>query len=195
MSFFNKHFFVGMVAGAVALAGLGMIGMFTLLAIVGASGGTGPGSIAIASGLRVPDFPSGNQPVIEWQLTDLDGNQTDLAAMQEKVVFVNMWATWCAPCLTEMPTIERLASEFADQDMAFLIVSREPHETVAPFVDDRGWDLPIFTAKRVPPTFQTGGIPATFVLDEKRRVVFSHVGSALWDAETAIEYFDRLLGL
>lgn len=194
MSFFNKHFFVGMVAGAVALAGLGMIGMFTLLAIIGASGGTGPGSIPIASGLRVPDFPSGNQPVIEWQLTDLDGNQTDLAAMQQKVVFVNMWATWCVPCLTEMPTIERLASEFADQDMAFLIVSREPHETVAPFIDDSGWDLPIYTTKQVPPIFQTRGIPATFVLDEKRRVVFSHVGSALWDAEAAIEYFDSLFG-
>ena len=195
MSFFNKYFFVGMVAGAVALVGLGTIGMVALFVIVsGASGGSGPGSVAIASGLTVPDFPSDDEPAIKWQLTDLDGNETDLAAMQEKVVFVNMWATWCAPCVTEMPTIESLASEFADEDMAFLIVSKEPHDTVAPFVEDTGWDLPIYTTKQVPPVFQTRAIPATFVLDESRRVAYSHVGSALWDAESAIEYFDSLLG-
>ena len=76
--------------------------------------------------------------------------------------------------------------------MAFLIVSTEPVDTVAPFVEDSGWNLPIYTAKRVPPLFQTRAIPATFVLDETRRVVYAHVGSALWDTQSAVEFFDSL---
>ena len=72
-------------------------------------------------------------------------------------------------------------------------MSNEPAETVAPFVADKGWDVPIYLAKQVPPVFQTRGIPTTFVLDDTRRVVFAHVGSALWDAPSSIEYFEGLL--
>ena len=53
--------------------------------------------------------------------------------------------------------------------------------------------MPIYTAERVPPVFQSAGIPSTFVLDETRRVVFAHVGSALWDAPSSIQYFKGLL--
>ena len=194
MRFLNKHFFVGMLAGAVALVAIGVVAIIALLIVVPKtiSVGSGPGSIPTASLLPQLEFPNGDEPMMKWQLTDLDGNNTDLAALKEKVVFVNTWATWCTPCVVEMPTIESLADGFADRDMAFVIVSTEPVDTVAPFVEDRGWDLPIYTAKRVPPLFQTRAIPATFVLDETRRVVYAHVGSALWDTQSAIEYFDSL---
>ena len=194
MSFLNKHFFVGMLAGAVALVAIGVVAIIALLIVVPKtiSAGSGPGSIPAASLLPQLEFPNGDEPMMKWQLTDLDGNDIDLAALKEKVVFVNTWATWCTPCVVEMPTIESLADEFADRDMAFLIVSTEPVDTVAPFVEERGWDLPIYTAKRVPPLFQTRAIPATFVLDETRRVVYAHVGSALWDTQSAIEYFNSL---
>jgi len=198
MSFFNKHFYVGMLAGAIALVGVGVVATVALLIVIpktiSVGGGSGPGSIPIASMLPELQFPTGDEPIVEWQLTDLAGNETDLAALSEKVVFVNRWATWCTPCVAEMPTIESLADEFADRDMAFVIVSTEPVDTVAPFVEDRGWNLPIYTAKRVPPVFQTRAIPATFVLDETRRVIYAHVGSALWDAQSAIEYFNSLFG-
>lgn len=196
MSFFDRRFFVGMLAGVVALIAVGVLAILAVSIMVskavGVGGGSGPGSIPMASFLPEPKFPDGNEPMIEWRLTDLEGNEIDLATLQEKVVFVNRWATWCTPCVVEMPTIESLASAFADRDIAFLIVSTEPVDTVAPFVEDRGWELPIYTAKRVPPVFQTRAIPATFVLDETRRIVYAHVGSALWDTETAIDYFDGL---
>ena len=192
MSFFNKHFFVGMLAGAAALGVVGIVGLLLIAAAIqniaiGASPGIAAGS------LGPPPFPASADAAMTWRLRDLDGNEIDLADIPEKVVFVNRWATWCGPCIIEMPSIENLVMELVEEDIAFLIVSDEPVETVAPFVEDKGWRVPIYTAKRVPPVFQSAGIPTTFVLDETRRVVFAHVGSALWDDPSSIEYFEGLL--
>lgn len=193
MSFFNKNFYVGMLAGAAALVVVGIAGLLLIaVAIQNVVIGASPGAIA-AGGLRPPPFPTSAETAMTWRLRDLDGNETDLADIPEKVVFVNRWATWCGPCVQEMPSIENLVGELVEEDVAFLIVSNEPVETVAPFVEDKGWRVPIYTAKRVPPVFQSTGIPTTFVLDETRRVVFAHVGSALWDAPSSIDYFEGLL--
>ena len=194
MSFFNKNFYVGMLAGAAALVVAGIAGLVLIAVLIqNLAIGASPGSIAAAGGLRPPPFPAGTDTAMAWRVRDLDGNETDLADIPEKVVFVNRWATWCGPCVVEMPSIENLVRELGGEDIAFLIVSDEPVETVVPFVADKGWRVPIYTAKRVPPVFQSTGIPSTFVLDETRRVVFAHVGSALWDAPSSIEYFEGLL--
>ena len=194
MSFFNKSFYVGMLAGAATLVVVGIAGLVLLLGVLiqNLAFGVFPGSIAAVGGLLPPPFPDSDTPMA-WQLRDLDGNETDLADIPEKVVFVNRWATWCGPCIMEMPSIESLVRELGGEDIAFLIVSDEPVETVMPFVEDKGWRVPIYTAERVPPVFQSTGIPSTFVLDETRRVVFAHVGSARWDAPASIEYFEGLL--
>ncbi len=191
MSFFNKSFYVGMLAGAAALAVVGIAGL--LLIGVAIQNLVGAASGSMAANLRPPPFPADPDTAMTWRLRDLDGNETDLADIPERVVFVNRWATWCAPCVVEMPSIENLVRQLAEEDIAFLVVSNEPVETVAPFVEDKGWRVPIYTAERVPPVFQSAGIPTTFVLDETRRVVFSHVGGALWDAPASIEYFEGLL--
>ena len=192
MSFFNRNFYVGMLAGATALVVVGIAGLVLIAVLIqNLAISASPGSIAPGD-LRPPPFPDSDTPMA-WQLRDLDGNETDLADIPEKVVFVNRWATWCGPCIVEMPSIESLVWELVEEDIAFLIVSDEPVETVVPFVENKGWRVPIYTAERVPPVFQSTGIPSTFVLDETRRVVFAHVGSARWDAPSSIEYFEDLL--
>ena len=193
MSFFNRNFYVGMLAG-VAFAVFGIV-VLVLVAVWIQNQALGSAvSFSIAAGSpQPPPFPTGADTAMTWRLRDLEGNETDLADIPEKVVFANRWATWCAPCIEEMPSIENLVRELAEEDIAFLIVSDEPVETVVPFVTDKDWRVPIYTAERVPPVFQSSGIPSTFVLDETRRVVFAHVGSALWDAPSSIEYFEGLL--
>ena len=184
-----------MLAGAAALAVIGVVGLLLVAVwIQNLAMGSALGSLPVAGGgLQAPPFPTGAATAMTWRLRDLDGNETDLADIPEKVVFVNRWATWCAPCIEEMPSIESLAWDLQDEDIAFLIVSNEPLETVMPFVEDKGWRLPIYTAPKVPPVFQSNGIPSTFVLDETRRVVFAHVGSARWDTASSHEYFGDLL--
>ena len=142
---------------------------------------------------RVPDFPLEADPVAAWRLTATGGAEASLSDFAGQVLFVNLWATWCAPCVKEMPHIEDLASSFDADDVAFLIVSDEDPDTVAPFVLDQGWQLPVYTVETIPPLFQSDVIPATYVLDETGEVVFKHIGGARWDDQSAIDFIANLL--
>ena len=146
-----------------------------------------------AHDLDVPPFPALADSGPTWPLQSLDGHEVDLADFQQQVVFVNRWATWCAPCVVEMPHIEKLADRFDGEDVAFVIVSDENPDTVAAFVDEQGWSLPIYTASNAPAPFESDVLPATFVLDEARRVAFKHIGSARWDDKTSINFIENLL--
>ena len=92
-----------------------------------------------------------------------------------------------------MPAIEELVDHYAGQDVAFVIVSDESLEKVQDFVEDKGWELPVYVTEKRPPMFQTAAIPSTFILDHDRRIVYTHVGSAAWDDEAATDFIDRLL--
>ena len=143
--------------------------------------------------LKAPAFPDVVSSAVEWRLRAADGTEADMADFSEDVLFVNLWATWCAPCIAEMPHIEELAGRFADAQVAFLIVSEEDPDTVTPFVEEQGWQLPIYTAEALPAMFQTDVLPATYVLDGMREMVFKHVGIARWDDQTTVEFIENLL--
>ena len=143
--------------------------------------------------LKAPAFPDVVASAVDWRLRAADGTEADMAGFSEDVLFVNLWATWCAPCIAEMPHIEELASRFADAQVAFLIVSEEDPDTVTPFVEEQGWQLPIYTTQTIPAMFQTEVLRATYVLDEMREMVFKHVGIARWDDQTTVEFIENLL--
>ena len=77
--------------------------------------------------------------------------------------------------------------------VAFVIVSDESFGKVLEFVEDKGWELPVYLAEERSPLFQTGAIPSTFILDGDRRVVYPHIRSAAWDDAAAKDFIDRLL--
>ena len=132
-------------------------------------------------------------PDLTWQLERLGGQRTSLADFREEVLFINNWATWCAPCIAEMPTIERLAQRFQDASVAFIVVSDESSDTVSPFVQEHRWQLPVYVTEARPESFQTEAIPSTFILDGARQVAFSHMGIADWDDGTADDLLQDLL--
>jgi len=182
----GRSFVLGAVFGLFAGAGLVIIGI-VVFAVVFASR-------YVPDNLPPPRFPAAVEPERAWRLQRLGGGEVFLADFREKVLFVNNWATWCAPCVREMPAIERLAERMAGEDMAFVIVSIESAQTVREFVEEKGWRLPIYVAETRPAFLRTDVIPSTFILDETRRVVFTHSGVAAWDAEASVEFLDQLLG-
>ena len=190
MRFLNRFFFVGVVAGMVLSAALAIGVSAIVVAVMGSDlvQGARP-----AADFRAPQFPAEIAPDLKWPMQTLDGEDVDLAGIEERVVFVNNWATWCGPCVREMPTIEALAERFETDDVAFVIVSDESLETVKTYVEEAGWELPIYVAEKRPPAFQTSGIPSTFIFDDARRLVFSHVGAASWDDASSIEFITKLL--
>ncbi len=144
--------------------------------------------------LHAPRFP--DRPPIGWlnqRLQRVDGGETSLSEFQEKILFVNFWATWCAPCVEEMPSIESLADHFPDADVAFLLISKETADTVREFVEDQDLAVPVYTISDSGGSLWAGTIPATFIFDETRQVVFSQTGAAQWDDESSIAFLQDLL--
>lgn len=115
---------------------------------------------------------------LAWSVRTLTGEDIVLGDLEDEVVFLNIWATWCKPCIAELPSITALAE--AAEDVRFLLVSNEDPEVVAKFVEQRDFDLPFVTAESRPELFTTRGIPATFVL-HRGQILFRHTGSADWN--------------
>ena len=189
MKFLNRFFFVGMLAGAMLLVGLPTLG-FAIFTLVMSS----PDKPAQATaGLMPLAFPDEIGPALSWEVTAMDGRTGNVADLGHRVLFVNNWATWCGPCVREMPAIEQLVHNYDGKDVAFVIVSEESLETVRNFVAEKGWELPVYVTENRPAVFHTRAIPSTFILDDDRRVVYSHIGSAAWDDRSATDFIDKLL--
>jgi thiol-disulfide isomerase/thioredoxin len=129
-----------------------------------------------------------------WTLKDLDGKSVDFSQYKGRVVFLNLWATWCGPCVSEIPSIANLASDPKLQDVAFVCVSVEDEaEPVRQFVERHKLGMSVFLAGESPPAaFQTKAIPATFVIAPDGRIVSREIGAAQWDDPSVIEFLARL---
>jgi thiol-disulfide isomerase/thioredoxin len=124
-----------------------------------------------------------------------DGKTVDLASLKGKVVFINFWATWCAPCIAEMPSINALQERFGDNDdIVFLMVDVDGNdEKSAKFMKEHQFDLNVFkAASAIAPVFTQGTIPTTVILDREGKMVFRQEGAADYNSR---ELVDLLVGL
>lgn len=135
------------------------------------------------------------QADLRWRLVRPDGRSViDLSQFRGRPVFLNIWATWCPPCVAELPSIDLLAGNARLKDVAFLCVSvGESPNTVRAFVERRKLKVPVYLAVDDPPDdFATDAIPATFILDREGRIVSQEVGSAQWDAPEVVDFLEKL---
>jgi len=121
----------------------------------------------------------------DFQLHTLDGTAVSLSSLRGKVVFLNVWATWCAPCREEMPSIETLYEEFSkDRDFVVLAVSQdsEGRNMVDSYVRKNGFKFPVLLdpQNKVGDAYDVSGIPETFIIDRTGRIVAHHVGPYDW---------------
>lgn len=108
-----------------------------------------------------------------------NGKTTSLADLKGKVIFINFWATWCPPCIAEMPTIQKLYSEFRDNDATiFMMVDVDgKRDKSQRFMDKRNLDLPLYTpVSSIPSSYLGGAIPTTLVFNKQGDLVFKHEG-------------------
>ena len=128
-----------------------------------------------------------------WAFEDLNGRPATFDRFRGRAVFLNIWATWCGPCLTELPSIVNLAADPRLKDVAFVAMSvDESPETLRRFVAERKLTLPVYRATSLADAFQTAGIPATFVIAPDGTIVGSLVGSARWDTPENVELLESL---
>lgn len=124
------------------------------------------------------------------------GEQVRLSDLKGKVVFINFWATWCPPCIAEMPSINKLNNKFkSNKDFALLMVDVDNNQKrSANFLKRRRYELPLFTpASEIPGSFLSGSIPTTVVLDKQGKMVFRHEGAADYTNKDFMKFITGLL--
>tara|TARA_B100000427_G_scaffold147781_1_gene122840 strand:- start:683 stop:1306 length:624 start_codon:yes stop_codon:yes gene_type:complete len=127
---------------------------------------------------------------------DLDGTKFSLRDFQNKILFINYWATWCNPCLAEMPSMAELYNEYKDNnEIVFLYLSKEKAQTIIDYIpkDESLKDLPIYKIITDDDLFATSGIPTTFIVNRKGEILVKDVGSALWNDPSVVNYINNLL--
>ena len=130
-----------------------------------------------------------------WQLVDLQNNKVNFYDFKGKVVFVNFWATWCPPCVGEMPEIQELYDNFKNNDnVKLLLVTNEPIEKVKAFIADRGYTFPVYLNKmRKPSVFQTSSIPTSFLISKKGEIKIKETGAANWGGDKMKSFVEKLI--
>jgi cytochrome c biogenesis protein CcmG/thiol:disulfide interchange protein DsbE len=132
-----------------------------------------------------------------FTLKDLKGDDISLASLRGKVVFLNIWATWCVPCREEMPSIESLYNDFkADKDFVVLAVSQDTDgRMVRPFVEKNHFQFTVLLDPRneVGERYDVNGIPETFIIGRDGRIVAHHVGPYDWSNADIREALQELI--
>jgi|GEM_PF-2417933 len=129
----------------------------------------------------------------DWTIRPLDDDEIELEAFKGKVLFINLWASWCTPCIREMETIEGLKDRLADTDVEFLIVAPEGERPVRRHLRRYAYDLPIYLeVDRMPVAFGLRGLPTSWVVDRDGRILLLRHGEAIWDTDE-VEAFIRVV--
>lgn len=141
--------------------------------------------------------PRVGQPLADFTLPDLHGRPVQLAALRGKVVFINIWATWCPPCVEEMPAIQRLYERLHDRGLEVLAVSLDALgvQMVGPFVQNHRLTFPVLldTKSLVQRLYRTTGVPESFIVDKRGILADKVIGPRDWAHPQAITLFERLL--
>lgn len=139
------------------------------------------------------------KPAPEVHFTDREANPWALVDFRGKVVLVNLWATWCGPCIREMPALDRLQAELGGADFEVLAIAqdRKGLEVVLPFVQKHGLtQLRVYVdpASRAPRAFGVLGLPASLLIDRAGNEVGRLIGPAEWDSPEALALIRHFIG-
>lgn len=135
------------------------------------------------SGIHFLGLPNvakaGTNPAPNFTVTDMQGQAVSLASLKGKPVFLNFWATWCPPCVGEMPDIQRMYSKYGDK-VHFLIVNVDGEKSdVAAFMSNHALTFPVLldSSGSAAAAYGIQAIPASYVIDAEGNLLESHIGS------------------
>ena len=139
-----------------------------------------------------------NQPQLsdedyKWNIRDENGKHISFESLREEVIFLNFWATWCPPCIAELPEIESLYNKFGEK-VVFLLITNEDPDIVNAFLQKHSYDLPVYYSAAAPPSIFSGrAIPSTYIISGDGRIVTKKTGAANWDSRITAKIFKELL--
>ncbi|MBO0324268.1 TlpA family protein disulfide reductase [Muricauda sp. CAU 1633] len=128
-----------------------------------------------------------------WNLVDAEGQHMDFTSQQGEVVLVNFWATWCPPCIAELPSLVELHKDYTNK-VVFAFVASDERDKVTAFLERKGYQLPVyFEASQTPDALYSKSIPATYIISKSGKIVVDEKGAANWNSESTRALLDSLL--
>ena len=140
---------------------------------------------------RVEDEVTKENFSFDFTIQSLAGEPVPMDSLKGKVIFLNLWATWCGPCRAEMPDIESLYKGMQNKDIAFVMLSidRASDEAkIKNYITSKGFTFPVYKITQpfpegLPEALQVPSIPTTFVINKAGELVYKNVGTANYDTK------------
>ncbi len=131
---------------------------------------------------------------LNMAMISMDGRQVNLQQFRGKVLFINFWASWCPPCVAELPTILKLSKEVTNPDVQFLLVNLDQDPQKArDFIHRKDITLPVYQPlSRIPSELSSNTIPATFIIDKTGRIALRRKGMAEYDTRSIRTLLNKL---
>lgn len=130
-----------------------------------------------------------------FEMVYADGKAVNMEDLKGKVVFMNFWATWCPPCIAEMPSIQKLYDKVKDdKDIMILTVEVEgKRDKVAKFMERKKLSLPVvYPNSSIPTEFFNGSLPTTVILDKKGNIAHTTMGMADYSGQDIVDFLNEL---
>ncbi|WP_312921674.1 TlpA family protein disulfide reductase [Empedobacter brevis] len=130
-----------------------------------------------------------------FEMVYADGRLVNMEDLKGKVVFMNFWATWCPPCIAEMPSIQQLYDKVKDdEEIVILTVEVEgKRDKVAKFMERKKLSLPVvYPNSSIPTEFFNGSLPTTVILDKKGNIAHTTMGMADYSGQDIVNFLNEL---
>ncbi|MFD0798252.1 TlpA family protein disulfide reductase [Maribacter chungangensis] len=129
----------------------------------------------------------------EYVLSDLSGDHKAIPIGNGKISFISYWATWCPPCIAELPSIQALHADYGDQ-LQFILITNEDPAIAKRFMDKKGYTLPVYFPKmQTPDALDSNSLPTNYIIDSKGNIVVKEKGAADWNSKKVRELLDGLI--
>lgn len=157
----------------------------------------------LATGLMNPDIEekaeiasakTGKGAILDIPLMNSKGEKVNMEQFRGKVIFLNFWATWCPPCIAEMPGINDLYRDVNDEDIEFIMLSVDQNfDKAKKFRDKKGYGFQIYKATGpIPQMYSSRSIPTTYVIDANGNLALTHLGMGDFDTKEFRQFLQEL---
>lgn len=126
-------------------------------------------------------------PLVErFDFENLDGTKIDWTDTKGKLVFVNFWATWCKPCIKEMPSLSEANIQLKDEGVLFIVASDQDVSKIKKFESKHHYSFSLLHSNTSVFDLDVQALPTTIIINEAGKIVFNEIGSRDWSSDKSI---------
>ncbi|MGO3183504.1 MAG: TlpA family protein disulfide reductase [Aequorivita sp.] len=137
-----------------------------------------------------------NREILEdynWNLSQLNAEEVNFLESKGEVAVINFWATWCPPCVAEMPSFQKLYEDYGDKVDFYFVTSEKP-EKVNKFMDKNSYTLPVFLQSyQAPKALESNALPTTYLISKSGEIVIEETGAADWNSKKMRALLEKLI--